>query len=167
MHYATPIDNHESSSRAHPVMAFLHANKHIFLSSPELLQRTLKYLSAFLPAPKVEKKKILLPQSHGFLLVQEKDIVFLEADGSYTQVTLRDGEKVLVSHALRDFVSLLSPTYFERIHKSYIINLSYLKSYSRLQGGIVKMEDGTELLVSRRRLPAFLEKMSRITLSFS
>ncbi|MCB0845990.1 MAG: LytTR family transcriptional regulator DNA-binding domain-containing protein, partial [Bacteroidetes bacterium] len=66
----------------------------------------------------------------------------------------------------REFVRVLSSDFFEKIHRSYIINLSYLKTYSRLQGGSVTMENGAELLISRRRLAPFLEKMSRMTLSF-
>ena len=128
----------------------------------------MKYLSAFLPPQKTENtiEKILLPQAHGFILVETCNIVTLEADGSYTKVVLNTGQKILISRALKEFTQLLCPGHFVRIHKSYIVNLRHLKSYSRLQGGCVKMMDGTELLISRRRLPEFLEKMSKITLSF-
>ena len=148
------------------VLSFLKENRQTFLKSPELLQRALKYLSAFLPPENLERKKVRLPQSFGFILVEERDIIYLEACGSYTHVYLKDGEKVVVSKPLREFVRVLSSDFFEKIHRSYIINLSYLKTYSRLQGGSVTMENGAELLISRRRLAPFLEKMSRMTLSF-
>ena len=126
----------------------------------------MKYLSAFLPPQKTEKEKILLPQTHGFILVETANIIMLEADGSYTHVLLNNGQKILISRALKEFTQLLPSRYFVRIHKSYMINLAHLKSYSRLQGGCVTLMDGSELLISRRRLPEFLEKMTKITLSF-
>lgn len=126
-----------------------------------------KLLKPLLSSFSRDRKKILLPEGHGFTLIDESDVLYLEADGSYTKVILRDGQQFLVSRALKEFVDLLSPMYFERIHKSHIINLRYLKTYSRLQGGCVIMEDGTELLISRRRLSGFLSKMSTITLSFA
>lgn len=140
------------------------SNKSLFEDAPELLAKLLRPL---LSSSKQERKKILLPEGHGFTLIDEEDVVYVEADGSYSNIFLRDGQKMLVSRALKDFVSILSPMYFERIHKSHIINLRYLKTYSRLQGGCVIMEDGTELLISRRRLSGFLDKMSKITLSFN
>ena len=119
-----------------------------------------------IPPDPTFSQKILLPQSHGFLLIEEADIIYLEADGSYTRVFLKDGQRILVSKALKEFNNMLSPSLFERIHKSHIINLRYLKSFSRLQGGSVTLIDGTELLISRRRIPSFLEKMAQISLSF-
>ncbi|MEZ4852446.1 MAG: LytTR family DNA-binding domain-containing protein [Bacteroidia bacterium] len=109
----------------------------------------------------LERKKVRLPQkSFGFILVEERDIIYLEACGSYTHVYLkRCGEKVVVSKPLREFVRVLSSDFFEKIHRSYIINLSYLKTYSRLQGGSVTMENGAGLLISRRRLAPFLENV--------
>ena len=162
----TAITVSENSQNQNSVLNFLRENQHSFAASPELLQRALKYLSAFLPPQKMERKKVRLPQAHGFMLVEEREIIYLEASGSYTQVYLTNGEKVVVSKPLKDFIKILSSEFFERIHKSYIINLSYLKAYSRLQGGSVTMENGAELLISRRRLAPFLDKMSRITLSF-
>ena len=159
---------HESRTNLHPLLSLIQTNHLFFQQSPELLVQLLQSLFVAEKKPTLpERKKILLPQGHGFTLIDEEDIVYLEADGSYTRVFLRDGQRLMVSRALKEFVGLLSPTYFERIHKSHIINLRYLKTYSRLQGGCVKMEDGTELLISRRRLSGFLEKMSQITLSFS
>ena len=51
-------------------------NQQSFITSPELLQRALKYLSAFLPPQKIEQKKVRLPQAHGFILVEEREIIY-------------------------------------------------------------------------------------------
>ncbi|MEZ4772759.1 MAG: LytTR family DNA-binding domain-containing protein [Bacteroidia bacterium] len=165
MEFTPILENHERSIPPDQVLTFLQSNHHIFQSSPELLQRVLRFLQTFLPVGKSEKERILLPQTNGFLLVDEKEILYLKAEGSYTYVTLHNGQKLLISRSLKDFVMVLSDEWFERIHKSYIINLRYLKGYSRLQGGTAIMEDGTELLISRRRLTIFLQKMAKIAMS--
>ena len=155
-----------SSVQTNPLIAFLQANKQIFDSSPDLFQRVLKYISTLIPPDPNFSRKILLPQAHGFQLIEEADIVYLEADGSYTYLILKEGKRILVSKPLKEFDNMLNPAFFERIHKSYIINLLHLKSFSRLQGGHVTLADGTELLISRRRIPSFLDKMAQISLSF-
>ena len=50
-------------------------------------------------------------------------------------------------------------TQFARIHKSYIVNLKFVKEYSTIDGGIVKMTDGNQWSISRRQLDVFLSKM--------
>lgn len=165
MEFTPILENREQNAPSDQVLTFLQSNRHMFQASPELLQRVLRFLQTFLPVGKSEKKKILLPQANGFLLVDEKEILYLKAEGSYTYVTLCNGQKLLISRSLKDFLIVLSEGWFERIHKSYIINFRYLKGYSRLQGGTAIMEDGAELLISRRRLSIFLEKMTKIAMS--
>jgi DNA-binding LytR/AlgR family response regulator len=166
MPIATTFAIFNENQKSQSILSYLKENRQTFVKSPEVLQKAIKYLSAFLPAEKVENRKVRLPQSFGFMLVEERDIIYLEASGSYTQVYLKEGEMILVSKPLSEFTRVLSSDFFEKIHRSYIINLMYLKTYSRLQGGSVIMENGAELLIARRRLAPFLEKMSRMTLSF-
>ena len=58
---------------------------------------------------------------------------------------------------LDKFEELFDTTKFFRIHKSHIINLAYLKSYSSRDGGFVTMFDGVKLPISRRRYTDFLD----------
>ena len=104
-------------------------------------------------------RKISLPDSQGFKVKDISDITYIEADNNYTRFYFKDAEKMIVAKALKDFEDVLNPDQFVRIHKSTIINLSYLQDYSNKNGLTVRMHDQTELVISRRRSPEFLERV--------
>lgn len=102
---------------------------------------------------------LTLPQFNGFELVPVKKIVRFEADDSYTHVFV-NGEKYLtVSRSLKHFEGLLDPNKFCRVHRSHIINLSYLKAYSKEDGGLAVLKDDERIPISRRRLQNFLDRI--------
>jgi len=111
-------------------------------------------------------KKIALPQLGGINYVDVESISSLEADGNYTIIHKTDLQKLVISKSLKEFDDLLDPNIFVRIHKSYIINIHYVKEYSTIEGGVVKMTDGNEWSISRRQIDLFLEKMNHHSLSF-
>lgn len=111
-------------------------------------------------------KKIALPQLGGIIFIEVDDIVSLQADSNYTIIHLSNMQKMVISKTLKDFEDLLDTSLFARIHKSYIVNLRYIKEYSSTDGGIVKMTDGNQWSISRRQLDSFLEKMKSSSLMF-
>lgn len=111
-------------------------------------------------------KKIALPQLGGISFIEVDNIVSLQADSNYTIIHLNDMQKIVISKTLKDFEDLLDPLQFARIHKSYIVNLKYIKEYSTTDGGVVKMTDGNQWSISRRQLEIFLEKMKLSSLMF-
>lgn len=111
-------------------------------------------------------KKIALPQLGGISFIEVDDMVSLQADSNYTIIHMNNMKKLVISKTLKDFEDLLDQTQFARIHKSYIVNLRYIKEYSTTDGGIVKMTDGNQWSISRRQLEFFLEKMKRSSLMF-
>lgn len=111
-------------------------------------------------------KKIALPQLGGISFIEVDDMVSLQADSNYTIIHMNSMQKLVISKTLKDFEELLDQTQFTRIHKSYIVNLRYIKEYSTTDGGIIKMTDGNQWSISRRQLDAFLEKMKTASLTF-
>jgi two-component system LytT family response regulator len=111
-------------------------------------------------------KKIALPQLGGINFIEVDDIVSLQADSNYTIIHLASMQKLVISKTLKEFEELLDPKQFTRIHKSYIVNLRYIKEYSTNDGGIVKMTDGNQWSISRRQLDGFIEKMKQSSLMF-
>ena len=75
-------------------------------------------------------------------------------------------QKKVITKTLKDFEEILDVNFFVRIHKSYIVNLKYVKEYSTIDGGVVKMVDGNQWSISRRQLDTFLEKMKDCSLMF-
>ena len=57
----------------------------------------------------------------------------------------------MISKTLKEYEELLTEHGFERIHQSHLINLSYLKSYIKTDGGYVIMADNTNIPISQRK----------------
>lgn len=62
-------------------------------------------------------------------LVQVEQIMFLKGAGNYTELHLQNGQIELHDKSLQNILILL-PSNYERVHKSYIVNLNLVKSIS-------------------------------------
>ncbi len=69
-------------------------------------------------------------------VINVDDIVRCESDNYYTYFYFTDGRKLLVSKTLKENEELLSQYNFIRPHKSHLINIKYIKSYIRQEGGL-------------------------------
>lgn len=103
--------------------------------------------------------KLAVPIEEGFAFIGIDDLVRCEACGSYTTLHMADGGTQISSRTLRDYETALSDAGFVRVHHSHLINIRYIASYARGRGGLVRMDDGTEITVSARRRDSFLERM--------
>ncbi|RME91766.1 MAG: LytTR family transcriptional regulator [Bacteroidetes bacterium] len=105
--------------------------------------------------------KLSLPTAEGYRFERISDIVYLAAEGNYTYIHLCTGEKLLVCRTLQELEQrLLGAHPFQRIHRSYLINLHYLARYVRGKGGYVVLENDISLNVSNSRRQAFLEALA-------
>jgi two-component system LytT family response regulator len=139
-----------------------------FLDNPVGLEQNQALLENFLQTvkKKLQPSKIALPQLGSTSFIEVDDIISLQADSNYTIIHMKDMQKLVISKTLKDFEELLDQSQFARIHKSYIVNLKYIKQYSTIDGGLVKMSDGNQWSISRRQLDSFLEKMKTASLMF-
>jgi two-component system LytT family response regulator len=109
-----------------------------------------------------EFTKIALPVTDGLLFVEVNQIAMLQAEGGYTHVFLADGSKLLVSKKLLFFEELLDKRKsFYRIHRSHLINLNYVKKYSRIES-YIEMDNGISMPVSKERKKDFEQSLSEI-----
>lgn len=100
-------------------------------------------------------KKISLPTKDGFEFLLIQDILRCEAAINYTHVYSNDGKKYTVSKTLKYFEGLLGDFGFFRIHNSHLINLNFIKGYSK--SGYVTLSNGLKLEISVRRKEAFVK----------
>lgn len=96
-------------------------------------------------------KRIALSTSDGIHLFEISDIIRCESKDNYTQFFIKNHKPLLISKTLKDYEELLSEHGFERIHQSHLINLSYLKSYIKTDGGYVIMGDNAKLPIAQRK----------------
>jgi len=101
---------------------------------------------------KVDKfKRIALSTSDGIHLFEVADIIRLESQDNYTKFYIKDNKPVLIAKTLKEYEEMLSEQGFERIHQSHLINLAYLKSYIKKDGGYAVMADNSHLPISQRK----------------
>ncbi len=97
----------------------------------------------------VQTVKIALPQQHEIRYVFINEIVRCEADDNYTNFYLSGGEKILISKSLKEYSDLLVPQGFLRTHQSHLINPSFVKSWLKEDGGVLLMNNGDKIPVSK------------------
>ncbi len=106
---------------------------------------------------------IALSTQAGLIFIQLKNIAYIEGDGSYTTIYMQDGVKHLVSKNLSSFSEILEENQFLfRPHKSFIINLKYIKQYIRGEGGEIVLHNGKSITLSRQKKLDFLAKFNKI-----
>jgi two-component system, LytTR family, response regulator len=103
--------------------------------------------------------KLALPTADGLIFIKMQDILYCEASSNYTDITLADGKKYVVSRTLREYEELLEGHNFYRIHNSSLINLNAIKKYVRGEGGYVVMSNDKSLDVSKRKKEGFLSRI--------
>lgn len=112
--------------------------------------------SAFIDQNKLEHfKTIEVLSNRGLEKVYLEDIQLLESNGSYTKLKLQNTTEHLTSKNLGFYEKNL-PNFFQRIHKSYIINM---KNINRVMSSEYKvcLKSGEFLPISRRKRSSFLK----------
>lgn len=110
-------------------------------------------------------RKIALSMSNGLTFVEIANIVLLEADGAYTTFYLKDGQKILVSKKLKFYEDILSNrSFFFRTHRSYFVNVNYIKKYSRSDNAIL-MDNEFSITISRDRKQEFESLLKELRVS--
>jgi two-component system LytT family response regulator len=99
--------------------------------------------------------KIAVPTSDGYFFINTADILYFEGDGKYTNMFTSKGDKVVSSKNLGEFEELLSSQNFFRCHKSWLINLNYIKKYLRGDAQVIMSNDAL-VDVSVRKKDEFL-----------
>jgi two-component system LytT family response regulator len=99
------------------------------------------------------KENVLcIPIQGGYQFIQLQEIEYLEADGSYVQIKCSDKKTVTVSKNLKYFETVLSENKnFVRAHRSYIVNMESVITFSKSDGGSLHLKGGKQIPVSRER----------------
>lgn len=128
----------------------------IFTSSEQIAQLTQFNISQM-------SETLALSTHKGLVFIKIKDIMYFEADGSYTHVYMNDGHQHLVSKSLSNFEEVLqdNPLFF-RSHKSNLVNLNFIKQYIRGEGGELIMQNDKSIVLSRNKKQEFLNLFKKI-----
>jgi len=144
-----PIDREELEKAVEKVTKKLNSNIHQQLDI--LLQK--------INQPSATVQKIALPTMQGLELVSVESIITCSANNNYTEFSIADKKKILVSRTLKEIEELLEGYSFLRVHHSHIVNLNAINRYIKGEGGYLIMNDGSTVDVSRSRKDFLLQKL--------
>ena len=95
-------------------------------------------------------KKILLSLPYGKnIFIAPMQIQHLRSSANYTEYFLTDSTALKIRCKLDDAMEQLSSNFFVRIHKSYAVNMKYIKTIDYSSYGVL-LDDDTFLNISRK-----------------
>ena len=128
------------------------------ISQKERLSRA-KILLENMSALNSQNRKLVLPLMEGFDVVKMSDILYCEAQDNFTCFYFSNGKKSMICRNLKFYESALSEFGFCRIHRSYMVNLEYVKRYNKGKGGSVVLENGKEIMVSNNKKEELIRRI--------
>ncbi len=122
-----------------------------FLQKPIQIQQ---FMESITEAEKdiLEDEKFVVSSEKGLVLINQKDIVYIEAlgDGSCLHT---EKETYVIKKYLKQWEAILDSSIFFKIHKSYMLGLRYVKVMN--ESNVELNVDDISLPVARRRRKAF------------
>jgi two-component system LytT family response regulator len=86
----------------------------------------------------------------------------VEALSNYSTFYLINKQKIMVSKTLKEFEPILTMQNFFRVNRSCIVNTDYIIKYKHEDGGVLELQDGSEVGVGPNRKNELVELLSRI-----
>ena len=105
--------------------------------------------------------RIAMPYLNRTIFISVDDLLCLQGEGNYTFLHTRDRKRYLVSKTLKEFEKTLDGSIFLRIHKSYIVNLAYVQRSTFSKERQVRLADGREVAISRRRMKDITQQLTQ------
>lgn len=99
------------------------------ISKNQLQQHDLQLLVEAMQGRK--PSRIKLNTRSGYVLIDPEDVVYCQADGSYTHLHLSRGHSEIITQNLGAIEEILGGNAFFRAGRSYILNLNYLTRVDR------------------------------------
>lgn len=102
--------------------------------------------------------KMVLEVPKGILFVSHDDIILFEADGMYTKVYMKNNESQLICKPMKHFVDQLEDKpIFYKPHRSFMVNLKYIKELSKKDGFHLIMENNKTIPIAKEKKDEFMQ----------
>ncbi len=96
------------------------------------------------------------------LIVDTRDIIRCESDGSYTLFFICPDKKIIISKSLSEYEEILNDHNFIRVHKSHLVNIDHIESYEKSYGGFLIMKNKSQVPVSARRKDLLIKTIDKL-----
>ena len=118
-------------------------------------------LLEYIKAGQRDSPKIALPTLNEILYIKISTIIRCKADNNYTTFYLDNGESILVCKTLKEFAEILQPHQFIRTHQSHLVNLQFVKSYLKEDGGTLLLNEKTRIPIARQNREMVKDSLNR------
>ncbi len=109
-----------------------------------------------------KERKIAVHAGESVKLLNESDIICIEADGRYCSISTTTNERYITAKYIKDFEEYLGmDSELVRIHKGCMINSRHIKEYSKGDPCIIEMNNGRTFEVARRKKVEILERVKK------
>lgn len=122
----------------------------------------LAYFINSIQNPKKNIEQISIPTEEGYDFVTVAHIMYCKAKERCTEIFLADQTSFLSSQNLKHFTDILEGDEFIQVHRSFLVNLKFIKKYNKGSGGTIILKNEDRIPVSRRRKNNFLETLNSI-----
>ncbi len=99
-----------------------------------------------------DNNTIMISDAKGVSVIEINSIVRIEALSSYSRIVLTNGKQILVSKVLKYMEGLLEGKGFARIHRSHLVNTSWIQSYNLYHLNVL-LYNNEQISISRRKGP--------------
>ena len=85
------------------------------------------------------------------MVIQKRDVMYIETQGGYTHLHLRNDKLLISRQTLTSIAQLLNPRHFMRIHRGFIVNLDEIDEMQPSFNHTYELtlKDGSKIPVSR------------------
>jgi two-component system LytT family response regulator len=113
-------------------------------------------------APSSEGKNIILEIENGFIMENSNNIEYCYASQSYSVIVTYAKKEILVTKSLRELEDLLPANRFYRTHRSYLVNIHYIRKFMHSKENYVLLQSGTKIQVSVRVSSVIVKDIKRM-----
>ena len=103
--------------------------------------------------------RLTLATNDQIRFVSIETIIRCEASHNYTTFYFTDQPKIMVSKTIKEFADILEQHRFFRIHQSHLVNLNYVVSFLKEDGGVLLLKNGDKIIVSRRKKEDVIQQL--------
>jgi two-component system LytT family response regulator len=111
-----------------------------------------------------EIKRIVVSTGSGREFIRVQDIYYLEAEGAYTYIHLKSGKRLIISKGLKEFKQLSDNGLFFKCHRSYMINIAFIKGLTTEKGLFIILEKEQSIPLSKRKKTEFIDLVNQLDL---
>ena len=116
----------------------------------------------FLSTIDIEGKDIIFEHRSGFFVENTCNIEYCVAERAYSNVVTYFDKKILVTKSLMELEEQLPKEQFYRTHKSYLVNVHYIRNFVKATESFVELKSGVKIPVSIRKSATILKDIQKL-----